>query len=181
MFGVSECLTTTPLPRSGNPTHIWYGRHIQNILIHLLITTLHRVVNRSNPLKMLISIWGRITWNMPGGRWVHFKDSHIPIFELYCLEQWAGTIRPKRWGATSEWEPELVGLGPTQGPGSGKLTVKVGCKSGLSKNWGDVWPGRPPPGFRRPRPIEARYRLLLHPIGCWHRWKMTKRRSSRPP
>ena len=28
-------------------------------------------------------------------------------------------------GTIREWEPDLIGLGPTQGPGSGKVAEKV--------------------------------------------------------
>ena len=49
-----------------------------------------------------------------------------------------------------------MGLGPTQGPGSGKMAEKVwGCKLGLFEKWGVYGPGGPPgsgPGIRY-RPI----------------------------
>ena len=60
----------------------------------------------------------------------------------------AGTIG--KVGGIRDWEPDLMGLGPNQGSGSGKVAEKVG---GFKSGVGGVWPGRPPPspnaGFPR--------------------------------
>ena len=55
----------------------------------------------------------------------------------------------KGGGTLRDWEPDLMGLGPTQGPGSGKVAGKVGGgNQDFLKSGGRVWPGRPPPpGF----------------------------------
>ena len=55
----------------------------------------------------------------------------------------AGTIG--KVGAIRDWEPDLMGLGPNQGPGSG--AEKVG---GLNREWGVYGLGSPPnAGFTR--------------------------------
>ena len=44
----------------------------------------------------------------------------------------AGTIR--------DWEPDPMGLGPTQGPGSGKVQKKGGgVNRNFLKSWGYIW------------------------------------------
>ena len=46
----------------------------------------------------------------------------------------AGTIR--------DWEPDPMGLGPTQGPGSGKVQKKGGggcVNRNFLKSWGCIW------------------------------------------
>ena len=47
-----------------------------------------------------------------------------------------------------------MGLGPTQGHGSGKVAEKVGCKSGLFETWGEgVSMARAPPPPLVPAPL----------------------------
>ena len=55
--------------------------------------------------------------------------------------------RFEKWRTIRDWEPDLMGLGPIQGHGSGKVAENV-----RGVNWdflksgggGGVWPGCPP-------------------------------------
>ena len=49
----------------------------------------------------------------------------------------------KSGGTIRDWEPDLWGLGPTQGPGSGKLADSGECKSGRGGG-GCMAPADPP-------------------------------------
>ena len=52
-------------------------------------------------------------------------------------------MAPERFEKWGDWEPDLIVLGPTQGPGSGKVAEEGGCKTDFLKS-GWCMARRPP-------------------------------------